>query len=94
MYASLDAFSLFVTLVLSIIIASMYYVAERKRIDFLSLLAASIASYSLGLVLVSITVLFVELPSYVESTLRSFVPLAIAVNLPLLVVALRNATKR
>ncbi len=85
----------FMMLILSIVIAIVYYAANRKALDIGSILIASFACYAISYALIALTLRLCEqLPRYVAEGVLFFVPLILGIDIPLLAIAIRFARSR
>ena len=84
-------FIYFISLIASIILAITYYLLYREELNLDSLLIAILSTYILALVILSTILYFYDLPYWISEGLLFFIPLIIAINIPLLIVSILNS---
>ena len=81
-------FIYFMSLIASIILVVAYYLLYREELNLDSLLIAILSTYILALVILSTILYFYNLPHWISEGLIFFMPLIIAINIPLLIVSI------
>ncbi|RLG82827.1 MAG: hypothetical protein DRO40_06580 [Thermoprotei archaeon] len=87
-------FIYFMSLIASIVLAVAYYLLYRKEINLDSLLIAILSTYILALVILSTILYFYYLPYWISEGLMFFLPLIIAINIPLLLISIFKSLRR